>query len=131
MTVPVRQYAGIAGIGVLALAVVGMIARLISGSDYLFNIVNVSWTENLIHTITGGLMGYVAYKQSDIALARTVVGVLGFVYLLVFVISLLSATMFGLLGSGLTLTDNLIHLVLGLAGVYVGYIASTSEQLKV
>ena len=131
MTVPVRQYAGIAGIIVLAFAVVGMIARLISGSDYLFNLINVSWTENLIHTITGGLMGYVAYRHSDVALARTVVGVLGFIYLLVFVVSLFSANVFGLLGSGLTLTDNLLHLVLGLAGVYIAYIASTPEQLKV
>ena len=131
MTFPARQYAGIAGTFVLALAVVGMIARLISGSDYLFNLVNVSWTENLIHTTTGGLMGYVAYKQSNFALARTVVGLVGFAYLLVFVVSLLSSNVFGLLGSGLTLTDNLVHLVLGLAGIYVAYVASTTEQLKV
>ena len=76
-------------------------------------------------------MAYIAYKQSDVALARTVVGVLGFIYLLVFVVSLLSSTIFGLIGSGLTLADNLVHLVLGLAGIYVAYIASTSEQLKV
>ena len=131
MKVPVRFYAGIAGIIVVALGVIGVIARLISGSDYLFNLLNVSWTENLIHLITGGLMAYVAYKQSDIALARTVVGVLGFIYLLVFVVSLLSSTIFGLIGSGLTLADNLVHLVLGLAGIYVAYIAGTSEQLKV
>ena len=130
MKVPVRLYAGIAGIIVVALGVIGVIARLISGSDYLFNLLNVSWTENLIHLITGGLMAYIAYKQSDIALARTVVGVLGFIYLLVFVVSLLSSTIFGLIGSGLTLADNLVHLVLGLAGIYVAYIAGTSEQLR-
>jgi hypothetical protein len=131
MTVPVRQYAGIAGIIVLALGVIGVIARLITGSDYLFNLINVSWTENLIHLITGGLMAYVAYKQSDTSLAKSVVGVLGFIYLLVFVVSLFSSTVFGLIGSGLTLTDNLVHLVLGLAGIYVAYIAGTAEQLKV
>ncbi len=131
MTIPVRQYAGIAGIILLALGVIGVIARLISGSDYLFNLLNVSWGENLIHLLAGGPMAYVAYKQSDIALARTVVGILGFVYLLVFVVSLLSSTLFGLIGSGLTLTDNLVHLVMGLAGIYFAYIARTSEQLKV
>jgi hypothetical protein len=131
MEVPVRQYAGIAGIIVLALGVIGVIARLITASDYLFNLINVSWTENLIHLITGGLMAYVAYKQSDTSLAKSVVGVLGFIYLLVFVVSLFSSTVFGLIGSGLTLTDNLVHLVLGLAGIYVAYIAGTAEQLKV
>jgi hypothetical protein len=131
MAVPVRQYAGIAGIIVLALGVIGVITRLITGSDYLFNLINVSWTENLIHLITGGLMAYVAYKQSDTSLAKSVVGVLGFIYLLVFVVSLFSSTVFGLIGSGLTLTDNLVHLVLGLAGIYVAYIAGTAEQLKV
>ena len=60
--------------------------------DYLFNAINVSWTENLIHLITGGLMAYVGYGQSDVSLAKMVVGVLGVVYLLVFVISLFSVT---------------------------------------
>jgi hypothetical protein len=131
MTIPVRLYAGIAGIFLLALGVIGVIARLISGSDYLFNVINVSWGANLIHLMAGGSMAYVAYKQSDVALARTVVGVLGFIYLLVFVVSLLSSTLFGLIGSGLTLTDNLVHLVSGLSAVYVAYIPGTSEQLKV
>jgi hypothetical protein len=131
VTVPVRQYAGIAGIIILALGIVGVIAKLISGSDYLFSLVNVSWTENLIHLVTGGLMAYVAYGQSDTTLARTVVGVLGFVYLLVFVVSLFSSTVFSLIGSGFTWADNIVHLVLGLAGIYVAYMPGTSAELKV
>jgi uncharacterized protein DUF4383 len=131
VTVPVRQYAGIIGIVVLALGVVGVLTKLISGSDYLFGLINVSWVENIIHLLTGGLMAYVAYGQSDTALAKTVVGVLGIVYLLVFVVSLFSATVFGLINSGYTWADNMVHLVLGLAGIYVAYVPSTTEQLKV
>lgn len=131
MTVPVRQYAGIAGILILALGVIGVIAKLITGNDYLFSLVNVSWIENLIHLITGGLMAYVAYGQSDTTLAKTVVGVFGFVYLLVFVVGLFSPTIFGLIGSGFTWADNIVHLVLGLAGIYVAYLPGTSAELKV
>jgi hypothetical protein len=131
VTVSVRQYAGIAGIIVLALGVIGVIARLISGSDYLFNLVNVSWTANQINLVTGGLMAYVAYGQSDTTLARTVVGILGIVYLLVFVVSLFSSTVFSFIGSGFTWADNIVHLVLGLAGIYVAYMPGRSAELKV
>ncbi|HST03608.1 MAG TPA: DUF4383 domain-containing protein, partial [Chloroflexia bacterium] len=125
------QYAGIIGIVVLALGVVGVLVKLISGGDYLFNAINVSWTENLIHLITGGLMAYVGYGQSDVSLAKMVVGVLGVVYLLVFVISLFSVTVFGLIGSGFTWTDNIIHLVVGLLGVYVAYVPNSSAEMRV
>lgn len=131
VTVPVRQYAGITGIIVLAIGVIGVIARLISGGDYLFNLVNVSWAANEINLVAGGLMAYVAYKQSNATFARTVVGVLGFVYLLVFVVSLFSSTVFSLIGSGFTWADNIVHLVLGLAGIYVAYMPGTSAELKV
>ncbi len=131
VTTPVRQYAGIAGLIVLALGVIGVIARLISESDYLFNLVNVSWAANQINLVAGGFMAYVAYKQNNATLARTVVGVLGFVYLLVFVVSLFSPTVFSLIGSGFTWADNIAHLVLGLAGIYVAYLPGTPEQLKV
>ncbi|MEP6776164.1 MAG: hypothetical protein ABJA50_11270, partial [Chloroflexota bacterium] len=77
------------------------------------------------------LMAYVAYKQSDAGRAKTVVGALGFVYLLVFLVSLFSPTVFGLIGSGFIWADNIVHLVLGLAGIYVAYLPGTSEQLKV
>jgi hypothetical protein len=131
VAIPVRQYAGIIGIVVLALGVVGVLVKLISGGDYLFNTINVSWTENLIHLITGGLMAYVGYGQSDVSLAKMVVGVLGVVYLLVFVISLFSVTVFGLIGSGFTWTDNIIHLVVGLLGVYVAYVPNSSAEMRV
>jgi hypothetical protein len=131
VTIPVRQYAGITGIIVLALGVIGVIARLISDGDYLFNLVNVSWAANQVNLVAGGLMAYVAYKQSNAMLARTVVGVLGLVYLVLFVVSLFSATVFSLVGSGFTAADNILHLVLGLAGMYVAYMPGTSAELKV
>ena len=131
MAIPVRQYAGIIGIVVLALGVVGVLVKLISGSDYLFNIINVSSDKNVIHLITGGLMAYVGYGQSDVSLAKMVVGVLGIVYLLVFVISLFSATVFNLIGGGFTWADNIVHLVLGLLGIYVAYVPNSSAEMRV
>jgi Domain of unknown function (DUF4383) len=131
VTIPVRQYAGIAGIFVLALGVIGVIVKLITRGDYLFSVINVSWTANIIHLATGGLMAYVGYRQSDTSLAKMVVGVLGIIYLLVFVISLFNATLFGVIGSGFTWADNIIHLVLGLLGIYVAYVPSSSAQLRV
>jgi hypothetical protein len=131
LTVPVRQYAGIVGIAVLALGIVGMLTKLISASDYLFNLLNVSWAANMMHLVTGWLMAYISYKQNNVTLARYVVGLLGIIYLLVFVAGLISTTVFGLVSSGLTWADNMVHLVLGLAGILAAYMPGRSAQLGV
>lgn len=66
-------------------------------------------------------MAYVGFAQRDNALARMVVGVLGAIYLLVFLLGLFSPTLFGIVPHGYTWLDNAIHLGLGVLGLIVAY----------
>ncbi|MDP9485554.1 MAG: hypothetical protein M3Q49_07150 [Actinomycetota bacterium] len=54
-------------------------------------------------------------------LARNVVGGLGVVYLLVGILGFIVPTLFGLLPSGYTIVDNLIHLAAGVLSIAVAF----------
>ena len=57
--------------------------------------------------------------QRNAAVARTVVGVVSLVYLLVGVLGFVVPYLFGLLPHGYSIVDNAIHLVLGILGLLV------------
>lgn len=120
--IPVRQYAGIVGVVVLLLGVVGLFME-----GHLFGLVNVDIAEDIIHLLTGGLMAYVGFAQSDVSLARTVVGGLGVVYLLVGIVGFISSTVFGLFPSGYLITDNIVHLALGVLGIAVAWLLPSNS----
>ena len=112
-----RQYARIVGILVLLGGVLG----LILGGPYLANILNIELVEDIVHLVTGALMAYVGFAAVDNSLVRSVIGILGVVYLLVTVLGFVDPNLFGLLEAGYTIYDNLLHLVLGIAGIAVGW----------
>jgi Domain of unknown function (DUF4383) len=116
--IPVRTYAGIVGVVVLLLGIVGLIA----GEGHLFGFLNIDLVEDIIHIITGGLMAFVGFASSDVSLARTVVGGLGVVYLLVGIVGFISSSVYGLFPSGYTTGDNIVHLVLGILGIAVAWL---------
>ncbi len=113
-----RTYAGVVGVVVILIGVVGLIA----GEKPLLGLVNIDILEDIIHLVTGGLLAYVGFGQQDEGLARSVVGGLGAVYLLVGVLGFVAPGLFGLLPAhGYSVVDNLIHLVLGVLGVAVAW----------
>jgi diacylglycerol kinase len=116
MAVP---YAQIVGIIVLVLGILGLFIT----APTMLGVVNTDIMEDIVHLITGGLLVYVGFVRKD--LASTVVLVLGIIYLIVGILGFLSATLFGLMPSGYTLWDNIIHLVLGIVGVAVARAGGT------
>ena len=112
-----RTYAGIVGVVVVLIGVVGLIA----GEEPLFGLVNIDIVEDIIHLLTGGLLAYVGFGQRDEGLARGVVGGLGAVYLLVGVLGFVLPMLLGLLPHGYSIVDNIIHLTLGVAGIAVAF----------
>ena len=116
-----RTYARVVGVTVVLIGVVG----LVLGEKSLWGVLNIDIAEDAIHLLSGGLMAAVGFRGSDSAV-RSVVGGLGVVYLLVGVLGFFVPELFGLLPHGYeTVLDNLIHLVLGVLGILVGFVVAT------
>jgi hypothetical protein len=104
-----RIYAQIIGVVLLLVGVVG----LVLGDQVWLGILNIDIVEDIVHLLTGGLLAYVGFGRTDPAVTRTVVGVLGIVYLVVGVLGFVVPMMFGLIPNSYTVFDNLLHLALG------------------
>lgn len=113
----IRQYAGILGIVIIVVGVLG----LVLGERSLFDLVNIDIAEDIVHLVTGGLLAYVGFGQRDSRLARTVVLGLGVVYLLVGIIGFIVPDLFGLLPHEYSVFDNLFHIALGLVNIAVAW----------
>jgi hypothetical protein len=113
----VRAYAGIVGISLILIGVVG----LVLGERSLLGVLNIDILEDVTHLVTGGLLAYVGFGQRDEGLARSVVGGLGVIYLLVGILGFIAPGLFGLLPHGYTIVDNLIHLAAGVLSIAVAF----------
>jgi hypothetical protein len=114
-----KMYAQVVGVVLLLLGIVGLFL-----GDYLWaGGLNSHIVEDIVHIVLGLVLAYVGFMAVDAPTLRMVVGVVGIVLLLVGILGFVSATLFGLLtGAPYTIIDNVIHLVLGLAGVAVAYL---------
>lgn len=112
-----RQYAQYMGSAIIGIGVLG----LLLGEQSLLGLVNIDVVEDFVHLLTGGLMAYVGFTQRDIGPVRTTVGSVGVMYLLVGVLGFLTPTLFGLLPHGYSLFDNLLHLIIGVAGIVIAW----------
>src|SRR4028119_629330 len=86
------NYARIIGAVVLLVGILG----ILFGNPRILGF-NSDILEDIIHLGTGGLMAYVGFAQRDNRLARTVVGALGVVYLIVGILGFVDPSLFGLI----------------------------------
>ena len=113
-----RTYAKVVGVVVLLLGIVGLFL-----SDPLFDQINVDVVEDIVHLASGALLAYVGYKVLDEGTVRSVVGVVGIVYLLVGIIGFTGdKDLFGLLDHAYTTVDNIVHLALGVLGIAAAWL---------
>ena len=112
-----RIYAQVIGVVLLLVGVVG----LVLGNQVWLGILNVDILEDIVHLITGGLLAYLGFGRIDLAVTRTVVGVLGVIYLVVGVLGFVAPTLFGLVPHGYTVFDDLLHLALGILSIAVAW----------
>jgi len=116
-----RTYGQVIGVVLLVLGVVG----LLSGDQFL-GLINIEIIEDVVHLAVGAVLLYVGLMPKDAAMGRSIVTVVGATLLLVGVIGFVSPSLFGLLPKvGYNIVDNVVHLVLGALGIYVGRMGST------
>ena len=120
----VREYGKVVGVTVIVIGVVG----LLLGQKSLFGALNIDFAEDVIHLVTGGLLAYVGFAKRDSGVARTVVGAIGVVYLLVGAISFAEPNPLGLFPSEYSVLDNLIHLTLGILAIAVAWLLPRRDQ---
>lgn len=82
----------------------------------LLGVVNVDVLEDLVHVVSGALLLYAGVQQSA-GVARSIVGAVSLVYLLVGLLGFVVPYLFRLLPHGYSIVDNAIHLVLGILGL--------------
>jgi hypothetical protein len=111
----IRTYAQILGIVLILVGIVG----LLLGDGLLLGILNIDVVEDIVHILTGGLLAYVGFSRLDLGAARSVVAAFGVVYLLVGILGFILPNLFGLIPSGYTVFDNLLHLVLGVLSLVI------------
>ena len=113
--------AKIIGIVLLLLGIGG----LLLGDRLLFNSLNIDVAEDIIHILSGGLLFYAGTKSQSAA--RSMLGVLGMVFLLVGIVGWFAPNLGGMLPHGYTAFDNVVHMVLGIASI--GLAATSSSQM--
>ncbi len=122
----VRIYAQFVGVVLLLIGVLG----LLLGERALLGILNIDIVEDIVHLLTGGILVYVGFGQRNEEIARTVVGALGAIYLLVGVLGFIIPMLFGLLPHGYSVVDNLIHLALGVLSLAVAFALGSTTTLR-
>ena len=121
-----RQYAQVVGVVLILLGVVG----LLLGDELFLGILNIDLVEDIIHLLSGGLLAYVGFGRTDDGTVKTVVGALGVVYLLVGILGFIVPSLFGLIPTGYTIFDNLVHLALGVLGLVVAGVPGRSTSAR-
>ncbi len=104
-----KRFAQILGVVLILVGLVG----LVLGDRVWLGILNVDIVEDIVHLATGGLLAYVGFSRMDFSTARSVVLVLGIIYLVVGILGFVVPMMFGLIPHGYTIFDDLLHLALG------------------
>jgi len=104
------------------------IVGLALGQKSLFGALNIDLAEDIIHLVTGGLLAYVGFAKRDSGLARTVVGGIGVVYLLVGAISFAEPNPLGFFPSEYSVLDNLIHVTLGILAIAVAWLLPSGDR---
>ena len=122
----IRLYAQILGVVLILIGVVG----LLLGDGLLLGILNIDVVEDIVHILTGGILAYVGFGRPDTGAARSVVGALGVVYLLVGILGFILPTLLGLIPSSYSIFDNLLHLALGVLSLVVAFAQGGTTEAR-
>ena|SRR5262245_20196820 len=117
-----RWWMILTGVILIAVGILGYVPNPIVGQSGL---VATDGLHNAVHVLTGLVaLGIVALFPNRIAEGTIAFGVL---YGVVFVVTLVSPTLFGLFAVPVNSIDHVIHIALALASIGIGLLARASE----
>ena len=124
---PARLYAGVAGATLVIAGIIGFFYSASFGApgevDAVFGILNVNAWQNLVHIATG-LLGLAAFSASAYASRTYAIGI-GLVYVAVAIWGFIIGDGESILGFvPINTEDNVLHALLGVAGLAAGLAAS-------
>ena len=125
---PVREYAQALGVVLVLIGIAGLVLDERSPLGVL-NIVYIPKVD-VAHVLTGGLLAYIGFGQTDEGLARAAVVALGVVYLLVGVLGFVLPTLLGLPSRGYGVVDDAFHLLVGVLSLSVGFISGRGTSSR-
>jgi hypothetical protein len=127
-------YWRISGIALAAIAILGIAINLVGGNyayvpdvDVMENILVFDWAHNVVHVLLAAIalaFGFTGLRTSDAS--KPTAGVIGVVYLALGVAGFFTGfteLLDDLVGLGLETGENILHLVLGAWGAYVGFLS--------
>lgn len=114
---PVREYARALGV---VLLLVGL-GELVLAEPLMLAFLDVHLSKGVAYLLTGGLLAYLGFGQTDEGLARIAVGAFGGVFLLVGLLGFVLPPLLGLAGRGYGVLDNIIHLLIGVLSLAVAF----------
>lgn len=113
-----RLYAQVTGVALILLGIVGIVM-----GDSLLGL-NSEIVEDVVHLLAGAVALYAGFGTRSDVPAIQYARIFGVVYLLLGILGFVQSDLFGLLPlRGYRLIDNLVHLALGIIGIYVGFAA--------
>jgi hypothetical protein len=115
-----KMYCQWVGIILIVLGVIGLFA----GSNLLG--VDVTGLHTWIHLITGVILAYLGFTGTSV---KTGAQVFGVVYTLVAILGFIGGSTVPVVGINTNMLYNLIHLVVGVLGLYAGF-AKGAEPAK-
>lgn len=119
-----RMWLYLSGVILIAVGILGFFSNPLVGPDGLVATDN---PQNVVHVLTGLLALGLAYAMRDnIGMATLLFGAL---YLAVFVVTVISPTLFGTFTVEVNAIDHVIHIGLVLVSLGLGYLARSPEAV--
>jgi len=114
----------LAGIVLVIVGLLGFVNNPLVGSAP-GALVATDSVHNLVHIVTGLIALYIAFGLRGLTQANATIG-FGVLYVIIFVAVLISPTLFGLFSVRANTAVHLIHAVLAIVSLAVGYVARSS-----
>jgi hypothetical protein len=120
-----RSWLYLSGVILILVGILGFFPNPLVGPEGLVATDN---PHNIVHVLTGLLaLGLAYWMRDDIGLATMLFGAL---YLVVFVVTVLSPTLFGIFSVPVNTIDHVIHIGLAVVSLALGYMARGSAALS-